>query len=156
MTFDEAVQAAGMESKSGKQAIKGEYRSKVSVTDGLHITGSVDIDEHFKDTEPQANRWDYAIGVKNVAHFVIWIEVHPASSTGDVDVVIRKLQWIQEKLKSKEFKGLAILNEKTGAMGYIQFHWLYSGRCKFKSGGKEASKLAQYGMELPKRMLLIG
>ena len=62
--FLNAVAAAGLCGKPGKQAIKAEYRKQVKLKRPAGCTGSVDLDAHFEKIEPDANRWDYGVGFK--------------------------------------------------------------------------------------------
>ena len=142
-----------------KQAIKAEYRKQVKVKRPAGCTGSVDLDAHFEKIEPDANRWDYGVGFKKAdadRDFVLWIEPHPASRRGNVDEVIKKLDWLKEKLKTAEFKDLSDLTEATKAKGEMPFRWIYKGTTIFRAGGKAAKLLALKGMELPKRYLEVG
>ena len=151
MTFREAATAAGLEPLTGKQAIKHQYRQQIKERHGTRIVGSADLDERFKQTEPKANRWDYAVGFHSDNEFVIWIEAHPASSQHEVSKVIAKLSWLQSKLRQASFRSLAQLTDQAPMVH--RFYWLYKGGCSFRRGGKEQKRLAQHGMALPKRLL---
>lgn len=154
--FLEAVAATGLDGKAGKQGIKAEYRSQLDVAGGASFTGSVDLDEHFKGAEPTANRWDYGVGFMKGGEFALWIEPHPANGTGEVAVMLRKLEWLQAKLRMPEFECLAALTAAAEAKGEVPFRWLYKGKTSFRAGGKEARLLAQKGMKLPERSIRVG
>ncbi len=154
--FLEAANAAGLRGKAGKQAINAEYRAQVMVKGGAKFTGSVDLDAHFESAEPNANRWDYGLGLNSGQEFALWIEPHPASGSGEVAVMIRKLDWLKARLRTPEFRGLAALTRVAEAKGEIPFRWLYKGRTSFRAGGKEAKQLAQKGMRLPERTIRVG
>lgn len=75
----------------------GKNSSKVTVPKTVKVEGSVDIDSTTVAIHPQENRWDYAIGFNGK---VIFVEVHSAES-GEVSVVLKKLQWLKVWLNSK-------------------------------------------------------
>lgn len=154
--FLDAANAAGLNGKDGKQAIKTKYRGQVSVKDNAEFSGSVDLDEHFKATEPNDNRWDYGVGF-NVGHeFALWIEPHPASSSGEIAVMIKKLEWLKAKLQTPDFQGLADLTRAAKEKGEIPFRWLYTGRMSFRRGSKQDKQLAQKGLKFPQRSIQVG
>ena len=62
--FDQAASLAGLEVHNGKAAIKGEYRAAISTSPPWAHTESIDLDAHFKESEPNACRWDYGVGIK--------------------------------------------------------------------------------------------
>lgn len=97
--FKEAVEATPDIAtcyQPGLSALKSNS-SKVKVGNTRNLNGSVDIDACTSAQYPQANRWDYAIGYNSEAYFV---EAHPASP-GEVDVVIKKLNWLKNWLNTK-------------------------------------------------------
>lgn len=64
-------------------------------------TGSLALDDVLKAAFPNANRWDYGIGLPAAkGEQVLWLEVHHAAS-GETDRVIRKLQWLKEWLRNE-------------------------------------------------------
>ena len=138
------------------QAIKAEYRRQISVGRNYDLTGSVDLDKNFRGAEPNANRWDYGVGFSNNKEFVIWVEPHPASSSREVETVLKKLEWLQLKLKKPEYSGLSDLTEATRQKGEHPFRWLYKGKMRFRRGGREERLLAQKGLKLPERHIQIG
>ena len=154
--FRKSATEAGLNIESGKQAIKAEYRGQVSVGKNFSFTGSVDLDHHFSNAEPNANRWDYGVGFNHDDEFIIWIEPHPASSPKEVDIVLKKLKWLQSKLKSPGYEGFFKLTKATQEKGERPFRWLYKGKTSFRAGGKEARLLAQNGLNLPERRIRIG
>jgi len=78
--FLDAVSAAGLDDKAGKQAIKGVYRNQLDVSGVASFSGSVDLDEHFKDTEPIANRWDYGVGFKKAMSSLYGLSLIPPAA----------------------------------------------------------------------------
>jgi hypothetical protein len=75
----------------------GKYSSKVVVPNDVSVEGSVDIDTTTVALYPRDNRWDYVIGFNGK---VIFVEVHSAT-TSEVDVVLKKLDWLKNWLNSK-------------------------------------------------------
>lgn len=64
-------------------------------------TGSVALDEALRDRFPNANRWDYGIGLPaGKAEQVLWLEVHHAAS-GETEHVLRKLRWLKGWLRDE-------------------------------------------------------
>ena len=156
MTFKKSAEMAGLESEPGKQAIKREYRDQIDTGKSVALRGSLDMDKHFQNLEPSANRWDYAVGFKSTSHFVIWVEAHAANSSHEIDAVLKKLLWLKSKLKTKNFSYLNKLTNRAGQLNFRPYRWIYSGKMSFRSGGKEEKRLAQAGMRLPERKLQIG
>jgi hypothetical protein len=154
--FLDSTAAAELNGRPGKQAIKAEYRDQVLVGGSAGFTGSVDLDLHFSAAEPNANRWDYGVGFSHGNEFALWVEPHPASGSGEVAVVLRKLDWLKSKLRSPGYEGLAALTRAAEDKGEIPFRWLYKGKTSFRTGGREARQLAQKGMKLPERSIRVG
>ncbi|HDR27674.1 hypothetical protein [Rhodovulum sp.] len=154
--FLDSTAAAELNGKPGKQAIKAEYRGKVLVGGGAGFTGSVDLDLHFANAEPNANRWDYGVGFSHGNEFALWVESHPASGSAEVAVILKKLDWLKSKLRSPGYEGLAALTKAAEEKGEIPFRWLYKGKTSFRASGREARQLAQKGMKLPERSIRVG
>lgn len=65
------------------------------------VTGSVALDDALRDRFPNANRWDYGIGLPaGRAEQVLWLEVHHAAS-GETERVLKKLQWLRGWLREE-------------------------------------------------------
>ena len=154
--FLRAAAAAGLNGKVGKQAIKREHRNQVTVKDDASFTGSVDLDAHFEESEPNACRWDYGVGFNAGGESALWIEAHPASGSGEVAVVLRKLKWLKDRLKTPAFQDLANLTRAAQANGEVRYRWLYKGKTSFRRGGMEQKRLAKEGMRLPERYIRLG
>ncbi len=146
--FLDAARATKIKGESGKQAVKAEYHAQIMVKGDSKFTGSIDLDAHFVGVEPKANRWDYGVGFHAGHEFVLWIEPHPASGSGDVAEMIKKLDWLQSKLQTPGFKGFADLTRETEARNEIPYRWLYKGKTSFRAGEKAAKQLAKKGFEV--------
>lgn len=142
MNFNEAVgdcAALSGHLRKGLQALKAADRERITCKTPRLLAGSVDVDTALSAALPQANRWDYAIGVKLQAEAdaVIWIEVHPASSTGEVEVVLRKMQWLKEWSQSQAW-GLHRLTR--------EYVWVATGSVVLSANGPQRRRLAQAGI----------
>lgn len=150
-SFIEAAHDAKLDCKDGLDAIEKEYKKHIEPKSAF--TGSVDLDDHFKPTEPQSSRWDYGVGIKlKGEEYAVWIEPHSAASASEVKTMLKKLSWLKEKLKQPEFKGLKQLtrNEKS-------YYWLYpyDGKCRILKGSKEERELARAGLPMPIKKLIL-
>ncbi|MCC7385463.1 MAG: hypothetical protein IT384_26675 [Deltaproteobacteria bacterium] len=98
-SFREAVEATrGLESayQQGLQALRSRDRGHVEPEDPRCLSGSVDIDSAYAALEPNAHRWDYAIGYRHTdrsGEVVYWVEMHTASD-GETGRVIDKARWL--------------------------------------------------------------
>lgn len=156
--FEGAATAAGLKVLPGKSAVKGQYQPGIAVGPGLSFTASVDIDLDCQAAEPQANRWDYGLGLRNQKgeEFAVWIEPHPASSTGEVAKIIAKLDWLERKLAQPGFKDLKALTQKSAQADVPRFHWLaMTGDIRIRAGSREAALLSKRGLRIPSRHLLL-
>jgi len=152
MKFQRAAKKADLPFSRGKQALTRMHRDQVTVSRGCSVTGSVDLDGHFKAAEPEANRWDYGLGARSgSAEYAVWIEAHSASSPAEVDAMLRKLAWLKAKLKTTAFDQLNRLTVAAQEGGLTPYRWIYSGRSNFRANGPEAKRLAEHGMRLPER-----
>jgi len=142
MTFSEAVSRTPSirgHLKSGLKALRKGDRSRVSC-DGRRLRGSIDIDNALRDLYPNDARWDYAVGVhQSHQDFVVWLEMHPASSL-HVDEVLSKMRWLSQWLgtSAPELRGLP-----------RRLCWVATGRIPFSRGSPQARKLAQAGLRFP-------
>ena len=155
MTFEAGARAAGLNPEVGKQGMKGRDRPLVHCERGSRISGSVDIDAHFSAAEANSPRWDYGLGVVSGTEYSIWIEVHPANSTREIDEVIRKFVWLKAKLGSADYRRLKELTSLASAHNTKAFQWVATGKCSFRAGGKEEKKLATHGLSLPQRCAIV-
>jgi hypothetical protein len=157
--FAIASAKAGIAHAEGKGALQGAYRSRVVSRPGSVLTYSIDLDSHFKSAEPNSPRWDYGIGVKqrNGAELAFWVEPHPASSTGEVQKMIDKLNWLKSKLETKEFAGFKALCDATSLQGVIPYRWQTSedGVIRITAKSKEARLLALKGLAMPSRQITL-
>jgi len=126
---------------AGLQAL-GSNSRKVEINSTRHLTGSVDIDSCVAASYPNDHRWDYVFGYKDRIYYV---EVHPGT-TGEVSVVIAKLNW----LKQWRRHSAASLEASQHRSSY---HWVSSGRTAITKNSKYSRILAQNGISGPNSML---
>jgi len=156
--FESAATAAGLKVMPGKSAVKGQYQAGITCGPELSFSASVDIDQNCQAAEPQANRWDYGLGLntRKGEEFAVWVEPHPASSTGEVVKIIAKLDWLVQKLAQPDFKGLETLTQKSAQAEVPRFHWLaMTGDIRIRAGSREAALLSKRGLRLPSRHLVL-
>jgi hypothetical protein len=129
----------------GLQALKPADRKRVRVNQPRRLCGSVDLDGTTKAAAPDASRWDYVIGLKTngASDHVVWMEVHPASST-HISEVLAKLHWLRTWIQA-EAQDLAALP--------AAFVWVASGEVKLLSGGSHRRRLAEQGLRFAGRTL---
>ena len=152
--FEAAARAAGMVPCTGLSAVKAEYRSGVSLKPEHRHTASIDTDAHFHDAEPAAARWDYGLGLRTQSgeELMVWLEPHPASSTGEVQKMLDKLDWLKSKVAQTAFDGLRTLELTSRRRQIILYRWLApTGSIRILPNSKEARRLAQAGLSQPQR-----
>ncbi|GIV16886.1 MAG: hypothetical protein KatS3mg022_2321 [Armatimonadota bacterium] len=153
-TFRQAVEQCpdlGMSAwQPGLQAL-GQNSQRVRCSDTRRLTGSVFLGEALKEQYPGSPRWDYGIGWRESRREVaLWIEVHPAH-TGEVETVLRKLQWLKWWLAAS-----------APALGDITpqdrspFHWIATDSVSIPKNSPQARRLSQSGLRYPVRILQLG
>lgn len=133
----------------GLQALRGPDRARVSVDDPQRLRGSIDLDLTLKAVAPNAARWDYGIAYKketNDPEFVFWVEVHPATGTGNLDEISRKIRWLKDWLTNDGWR--------IGGLRR-QFIWIASGRSAFTATSPQLRALAEQGLRFCGRHLRI-
>lgn len=119
--------------KQDKEHIKPEDTST------KHLLGSVDIDTALKKLEPDANRWDFAIGYQHgnrSDEFVYWVETH-AGSDGQIKVMEKKVAWLKNWMNG-DGKEMAKFDR--------QIVWAPSGATSFTKGATQVRQLADKGI----------
>ncbi len=158
MTFQQAVMATREPVRSalkpGKRGMKGEHRWQVDCAKPERITASFDLDAAYAKAQPQANRWDYGLGFQEQdgKETALWIEIHPASP-GEVDVVLRKHQWLLNWLKT-EARELASLSRRPSG-GKIFFWLATASGVNIRRGSFHARRLQNAGFDLPRQKMTL-
>ncbi len=152
--FATSAISAGLQPQSGKSAVPQTYRPMIEAATGIKLTESVDIDAAFAVAEPNDPRWDYGVGVEaGQQERAYWVEPHPASSTSEVDRMLKKVAWLQNKLKQSSFAGLDKLTKATRATGQTAFIWTYSGDNRIPRDSQLARRLQREGLTMPCRKI---
>lgn len=135
---DDVAKTVGLEQawRSGLQALRDADRIHVNSENPRTLAGSVDVDAALRSQYPVAARWDYVVaGRQGEAEYLHWIEVHPASSTGNVKELEKKLEWLAAWLKDQPL-----------ATYPRCFVWVASGRCTLHQHSRELKRLAGKGL----------
>ena len=152
MTFKTAVEATPEIQnawKRGLRALRAADSQRIDAEVTRRLSGSVDLDTTLSESCPNDPRWDYAVGYRSNGgggETVYWIEIHPASS-GDVNTVLRKLEWLKKWLADKAPK----LNEMRK-----DFLWISSGRTSFTLSSPQAKRFALLGLRHTGQRFKIG
>lgn len=144
MSFCEAAQSTSTigedACKPGLQALQPRDKRKISVGNPRRLTGSVNLDAELRAAYPDANRWDYGIGINDHA---VWGEIHPAS-TSEVKTVIEKLKWLKNWIKDSDFEQITPQN------GY---YWLATGGVHITKNSPQLRNLSKHGLSVPRKWL---
>ena len=152
MRFQEAVANSEVREgyRAGLQALTERDRNRLSCQNPRKISGSLNLDAALAQTYPNADRWDYGIGIKKTVSTdkAIWIEVHPGD-VNQVSKIIEKLIWLKNWLRNN---GRDLLALTEGDYPYV---WIASGRVSFQKNSPQARRLASEGLRFPQRHYVI-
>jgi len=125
--------------RPGLQALKRADAERITCTKPRDLAGSVDVGSALCKAFPNKPRWDYAVGIKYdlTSDRAIWIEVHPASSTGEVNTVISKLHWLKTWAADAAPNLLRLTRE------YV---WIATGSVAFSQDSPQRRRLANEGI----------
>lgn len=128
--------------RQGKQALTTAHRGLVEGD----VECSLEFDSVFRPDYPNSDRVDYLL-VRRHDCTLIAIEVHPASSTGNVDDLIQKKRVTKQLLEQEGF-GVKV----------SQWHWVVSGQSTiaFSALDKYGLKLSRHGILQPCRKARLG
>ncbi len=148
MRFKAAVQAIPLLKpayRSGLQALLPADRERITCKNTRALRGSIYLDKAVEEDYPNDPRWDYGIGIDATkgSDRVVWVEVHPASSS-HVQEVIDKWKWL-----------LAFLEKHTWPFSSSQqeFMWIASGTVSIPKNSPQRRKLALAGIKFVGRVL---
>lgn len=142
MSFRKAVQSTPNLNnawRKGLGALQSPDKKRIRTSDPRRLLGSVDIDTALQAAEPNASRWDYAIGFEpGRPHTprIYWVEVHPATD-GEIPTVLKKLDWLKGWLGND---GSALDRFEREVV------WVASGRTAFTQHARQCKRLAQQGI----------
>lgn len=134
--------------RPGLQALRAKDRPHVDPEDTRRLEGSVDVDSALQSRQPNANRWDFAIGYRHAnrqTDFIYWVEVHTASDK-EVKVILRKLNWLRSWLQNDG----KLLNQIDR-----EFVWVSSGVTTFTLDAPQRKQFAQCGLAHKGKVLRI-
>lgn len=132
----------------GLGALRAQDRRHVDSEDPRRLRGSADVDSALQAHQPNAHRWDFAIGYRHANRTedcVYWVEIHTANDK-ETRVVLNKLRWLREWLA-----GDGTL------LKYFErdFIWVSSGATSFTLGAPQVKQFAQLGLQHKGRVLRI-
>ena len=142
MTFKKAVmRTPNLENawRPGLQALRAEDTPHIKAEDTRQLRGSADVDTALRPIEPQANRWDFAIGHQHSNRkneCIYWVETHTGSDN-QIKVVLKKLEWLKDWLR----QGGQLLDRFER-----DIIWVSSGHTLFTKGSAQVKILAQKGL----------
>jgi len=133
---------------SGLGALRAQDRPHLDPEDPRRLRGSADVDSALRAHQPDAHRWDFAIGYRHsnrTKDCVYWVEIHTANDK-EVKVVLDKLRWLRAWLAD----GGNLLNQFER-----DFIWVSSGSTSFTLGAPQLKQFAQLGLQHKGRVLRI-
>jgi len=142
VTFRQAVeQTPNLENswRAGLQALRAEDKPRVVPEDPRKLTGSADVDTALRRAQPNANRWDFAIGYQHAnrtKEFIYWIETHTGSDS-QISKVLGKLDWLYGWLRG-DGRRLAVFER--------EIVWIASGPTSFTQRATQVKILATKGI----------
>jgi hypothetical protein len=133
--------------RTGLKALSVADRKRIFCKNTHILRGSIYFDKVLAIDYPNDPRWDYGIGIdtKKGSDRVIWVEVHPASSS-HVQGVIEKSKWLKEFLEQYEWPFTEQQQE---------FVWIASGKVSILLGSPQRRKLALAGIRFAGSNLLL-
>lgn len=157
VTFSSACAQADVKCVNGKGAVARTYAGSVSVARGCTHSHSCDFDEAHRKMFPNDPRWDYGLGVVNgTSEVAIWIEAHPASSTGEAASILKKAEWRRARLNEPQYSELKTLTTNAQSKKLRTYVWLAcTGAIKVLPGSKEGRKIAACGIHGPVRQVCL-
>jgi hypothetical protein len=130
------------------EALRTQDKPHIYAEDTRKLSGSADLDAALQQHEPNAHRWDFAIGYTHINRTwecIYWVEIHTASQ-GEVNVVLEKLRWLKQWLRGDGQK-LAPFER--------DFIWVSSGATSFTLTSPQQKQFAVLGLQHKGRVLRI-
>ena len=132
----------------GLGALRSQDRPHVAPENPRLLMGSADVDSALRASEPNAHRWDFAIGYRHANRqkdCVYWVEIHTANDK-EIKVVLAKLHWLRAWLAGDG----KLLNRFER-----DFIWVSSGATSFTLGAPQLKQFAQLGLQHKGKILRI-
>lgn len=134
--------------RPGLQALRARDRPHIVPNNPRSLKGSADVDSALQAHDPDAHRWDYAIGYRHTNRrqdCIYWVEVHTASDR-EVKVVLDKLLWLRSWL-ARDGRLLSRFE--------CDFVWVSSGATSFTLSAPQLKRFAELGLQHKGRALRI-
>jgi len=146
ITFQQAVKQTSDVAAGFQTRLKalGKYHTKIQVTDGSLLNGSIDIDDCTKKKYPDENRWDYALAYNETIYFV---EIHSAN-TSEVSVVLKKHEWLKNWLNQHA----PLINQLKKAKP--AYYWIGSNNFNILRSSPQYRRIAQANLMPVSRLQL--
>lgn len=151
MSFKRAVQETPDVRDSWRQglgALRAQDRAHINPSHPRLLKGSVDVDAALRDRQPNAHRWDFAIGFRHTNRHhdcIYWVEIHPAVES-EVNVIENKLRWLKNWI-AQDAPLLARFE--------CDFIWVSSGNTSLPTNAPRFKRLAELGLHHTGRTLRI-
>jgi len=100
LTFEQAVVATPpLVFFRGLKALS-RYSSRILAQDASCISGSVNLDKAYCNSQPNAAVWDYGVAYRKSFETVYWIEIHPADNS-HLGGILDKAAWLMKWLSGE-------------------------------------------------------
>ncbi len=132
----------------GLGALRAQDRPHVIAEDTRLLRGSADVDGALREHQPDAHRWDFAIGYRHSNRHkdcIYWVEMHTAIDK-EVKIVLDKLHWLRAWL-ADDGRPLSQFER--------DFVWVSSGATSFTHTAPKIKQLAQQGLQYQGKALRI-
>lgn len=120
-------------------------KDKICADNPRKLTGSVDIDGSLVQKYPEDNRWDYAVEHNGKT---IFVEIHPATSGGELNKMIAKVDWLKNWIRES-----APVLEEIRAKDQ-PYYWVITNRFYMIFNTPEKHKLALNNIKIVKILTL--
>jgi len=136
--------------RPGLRALARRDRHRIGCQATQRLRGSIYLDQALEETYQSDPRWDYGVGweVGRGQDRVIWIEVHPASSS-NVKEMTAKVRWLRKWLEENG-RDLHTMTKRNST-----FIWIASGAVGLPKNSPQARRLAKAGIRYPCKYLSI-
>ncbi len=130
--------------QTGLHALTEKHKNHLTCSKPRRITGSVNVENALKPQHPNDPLWDYCVGVAEDTNIdrIIWIEIHPAAKSQNIDDVIKKHEWL--------VRWLDVAGAHLNAMHRL-FVWIPSGESRIAPTDPRRKKLALAGVQLSRK-----
>lgn len=132
--------------KPGLKAIaESDYRARIFIARRGKLdsmVSSVDIDSSMCAAFPQEPRWDYGIWLGGAKPRIAYVEAHKAES-GEVDLVLKKQQWLKDLLV-----GIKLPESR--------WYWLATGKNRIPVQSAQMRRLYLAGIRLEAKTIVLG